>query len=161
MFKASNDFLVGRKPVPTPAGIETIHQRFDLSLAASDLTLNNIGNIGILPAGCIPVGLVVDSDKLDNGTTLDFSIGVSNASVVDNVQGDTPTDISVLSKDGGAAWGTGVVVSRAGGQVAVFSKALARVQPVDYDRYVVLKATAAAATAAPGEIGVTLAYRAA
>lgn len=159
----TNDFLLGRSPVPFPAGLETISQRFKLPLATADLALNTVGNIGILPAGCIPVELIIDSDDLDsNGTpTIAWSIGVSNGAVTNNQQSAAGTDISTATADGGAAWGTGITVSQAGGQVQVLSKALSRVTPVNYDRYIVLKATAAAATAVAGEIGVMLQYRAA
>lgn len=159
----TNDHLTGRTPVPFPAGLETISQRFKLPLATADLALNTVGNIGILPAGCIPMQVIIDSDDLDsNGTpTIAWSIGISNGAVTNNQQSASGTDISTAAADGGAAWGTGITVSQAGGQVQVFSKALSRVTPVNYDRYIMLKATTAAATAVAGEIGAMIQYRAA
>lgn len=159
----TNDFVSGRQPLPTPAGLEVLSQRFELTVATGDLTLNNIGNIALLPAGCIPVALMIDSDDLDtNGApTLAWSVGVSNGAVSNNIQSAAGTDISTATADGGAAWGTSITVSQAGGQVQVLSKALSRVTKVDYDRYIMIKATAAAATAASGKIGATLLYRAA
>lgn len=157
----TNDYLQGRTPIITPAGSGDVTVRFKLPLATGDLALNTVGNVGILPAGCVPVALLMDSDDLDtNGTpTLAWSVGVSNAVVVNNIQGAGGTDISASTIDGGAAWGTAQTVSQAGGQVQVLSKALSRVGPAPYDRYIMLKATTAAATAAAGEIGLTFTYR--
>lgn len=157
----TNDFLTGRAAVLSPSNSGDVTARYKLPLLTTDLTLNNLGNIGILPAGCIPVALLIDSDDLDsNGApTIAWSVGVSNAAVVNNIHGTGGTDISVLPIDGGAAWGTGLTVSQNGGQVQVLSKALSRVLPATYDRYLTLKATAASATAVAGEAGIILTYR--
>ena len=90
----TNDYLTGRKQPVSADTFGTCAVRYGLPLATGDLTLNNIGNIGILPAGCVPVGLLVDADDLDgNGTpTLQFAIGVSNAAVANGIQGSVPTD---------------------------------------------------------------------
>lgn len=158
----TNDYLQGRTPIVAPSDTGDITVRFKLPLVAGDMTLNNIGNFGILPAGCIPVALVIDSDDLDTNAspTIAWQLGVGNGAVTNNIQSSTSTAISTAAADGGAAWATGVTVSQAGGQAQAFSKALARVQAVGYDRYLALQATTAAATAAAGEIGITLTYRA-
>lgn len=163
-FTNSNDYLTGRKPVPTAAGNECIATRFELSLATGDLDLNDIGVIGILPAGHVPVDILFDSDDLDSGTpALAWSVGVGNLALKDAagaVSADAAnTLISTTTADGGAAWGTSITTSQAGGQSQVLSKALSRVQAVSYDRYIVMKATAAAATAVAGTVGLTLRYR--
>lgn len=157
----TNDFLTGRVPTVTPSNSSDNTVRYKLPLLTTDLTLNNLGNIGILPAGCVPVSLLIDSDDLDSNAspTIAWSVGVSNAAVVNNIQGSGGTDISVLAVDGGAAWGTAQTVSQAGGQAQVLSKAMARVTPTTYDRYIMLKATAAAATPVAGEVGLVLTYR--
>lgn len=163
-FSVSNDYLTGRKPVPTPAETDITAVRFSLSLATADLALNTIGNIGILPAGYVPVGIILDSDDLDSNVspTITWDIGVSNAAVSNGVQGTGVTAISTATADGGAAWTAAASnISQAGGQVQLYSKPISRVTPTAYDRYVVLKATAGAATAAAGEVGLTLLYRAA
>lgn len=150
-FTNSNDYLDGRKPVVFPSGSEVVAVRFPISLAAADLDANDIGRVGILPAGCVPVGLLVDSDDLDTGTpAVVLSVGVLNAA---------ETDLSTADADGGAAWGTGLTVAQAGGQVQVTSKALSRVTPTQTDRMIGLKVTTAPATKAPGVVGVTLLYR--
>lgn len=158
----TNDYLQGRTPIIAPSDTGDITVRFKLPLAIGDLTLNNLGNFGILPAGCVPVSLIVDSDDLDSNAspTIVWQLGVGNGAVTNNVQSSTTTAISTATADGGAAWATGVTVSQAGGQIMPFSKALARIAPTTYDRYLAIQATAAAATAVAGEIGVTLTYRA-
>lgn len=160
-FATKNDYISGRNPVPTDAGSRVVAARFAQAVAAGEMTLNALGNIAILPAGCVPVGLIVDSDDLDTSgaPTIAWAFGVSNAAVSNNVQGVTPTDISSATVDGGAAWATGVTTSQAGGQAQFYSKAMSRVMPVAYDRYIVAKSTTAAATGAAGELGLTLLYR--
>lgn len=153
-FTNSNDYLTGRKPTVFPAGAEVVAVRYPIALVAADLDENDIGAVGILPAGCVPVGVLVDSDDLDTNAApaIALSVGVLNG------DGD---DLSTAAADGGAAWGTGLTVAQAGGQVQVLSKALARVAATGVDRTVALKVTTAAATKAAGTVGVTLLYRAA
>lgn len=163
-FATKNSYISGGTPIVSPAGSEVCAVRFDQQVAAGEMTLNALDNIGILPAGCVPVGVLVDSDDLDTNATptIQWAIGVSNAAVNANGrQGQTPTDISTATADGGAAWATGITTSQAGGQAAFTSKALSRVTPVNYDRYIVAKSTTAAATGAAGKLGLTLTYRAA
>lgn len=150
-FTNSNDYLDGRKPLPEPAGGEVVCVRFPLALVAADLDANDIGKIGKLPAGCIPVDVKFDADDLDtNGApTIAASVGILNA---------TLDDISTATADGGAAWGTGLTTAQAGGQTVVTSKALSRVQAAAADRFIGVKFTAASATKAAGNIGLTVAY---
>lgn len=153
-FANSNDYLRGGKPTVSPAGCEVVAVRYPIDLVTGDLALNDIGEVGILPAGCLPVALLVDSDDLDsNGTpTIVASVGVLNAA---------GTDLSTAAADGGAVWGSGLTVCQAGGQVQVLSKALSRVQASQSDRKIGVKFTTAAATAQAGTIGLTLLYRSA
>lgn len=151
-FANSNDYLDGRKAVPTGQGSEVLSARFPISLTTGDLALNDIGAVGILPAGHVPVALLVDSDDLDSNATpaVVLAVGVLDAA---------GTDLSTAAADGGAAWGTGLTVGQAGGQVSVESKALSRVQATGADRKIAVKVTTAAATAQAGELGLTLLYR--
>lgn len=153
-FVNSNNSITGRAPLPTPSGSEVVAIRFEIDLVAADLTLNNAGVVGLLPPGCVPVILRYDSDDLDaNGVpTIAASVGILNAA---------GTALSAAAADGGAAWGTGILTSQAGGQATVLSVALARVQPTQVDRRIGVLFTAAAATAAAGKLGLTLMYRAA
>jgi hypothetical protein len=146
-FTKSNDYLDGRKPTITCDCSEVAAVRYPLELVAADLDANDIGAVGILPAGSVPVALYVDSDDLDtnNTPTIVASVGLLNAA---------GTDLEVV-------WGSGLTVCQAGGQVAVMSKELARTAAAAGDRKVGMKFTAGAATKAAGEVGVTLLYRAA
>jgi len=146
-FTKSNDYLDGRKPTITCDCSEVAAVRYPLELVAADLDANDIGAVGILPAGSVPVALYVDSDDLDSNAqpTIVASVGLLNAA---------GTDLEVV-------WGSGLTVCQAGGQVAVVSKALARTAAAAGDRKVGIKFTAGAATKAAGEVGVTLLYRAA
>lgn len=152
-FANSNDYLTGRKPVPFPAGGEVVAVRYPITLATGDLAENDIGEVGILPAGCVPVALFVDSDDLDSNANpaVAMSVGVLNAA---------GNDLSTDAADGGAVWGAAITVAQAGGQVAVVSKALSRVAAASSDRKLGVKVTTAAATAASGVLGLTLLYRA-
>lgn len=152
-FTNSNDYITGRLPVPTPAGADVLATRFTLAVTAGDLALNTIGQIGILPAGCIPVEVRVDGTDVDTGA----GAGVYQVGIL-----DAPgTGFSSAAADGGGAWGdTGAAVATA------FDKALTRtlnnmatVQQSQTDRKIGLKVTTAPTTPAAGTLGLTLFYR--
>lgn len=146
-FTNSNDYLDGRKPTITCDCSEVAAVRYAIDMVAADLDANDIGAVGILPAGCVPVGLAYDSDDLDANAnpTVVASVGVLNAA---------GTDFDVT-------WGTGITTSQGGGQAQVMSKELARTAAATADRKIGIKFTAAAATKAAGQVGLTLSYRAA
>lgn len=147
-FTNSNDFITGRKPLRTPAGAEVVAVRFPIDLVAADLDANDVGTVAILPAGCVPVGLVYDSDDLDtNGTpTIAASVGPINAG---------ETDLS-------SSWATGITASQSGASVVVaLSTAAMKLAAAATDTRIGIKFTAAAATKAAGQVGLTLLYRAA
>lgn len=152
-FTNSNDYITGRSPVSTPAGSEVLATRFTIAVPTGDLALNTIGQIGILPAGCIPVDVRVDATDLDSGA----GAGVYQVGVLDAAG----TAFSSAAADGGGAWGdTGSAVATA------FDKALTRtlnnmatVQQSQSDRKIGLKVTTAPSTAVAGTIGLTLFYK--
>lgn len=149
MFTNSNDYLTGRKPAVFPAGSDVVAVRFPIDLVAADLDANDVGAVGILPAGCVPVGLTYDSDDLDtNGTpTIAASVGFVNA-------GETDLD--------GTAWATGITASQGGTAAQVtLTTAVMRMAATQTDRKFGIKFTAASATKAAGQVGLTLLYRAA
>ena len=84
-FQHTNDYLLGYKPTVFPAGAEVVSVRYAIDLTTSDLDLNDVGAVGILPAGCIPVGLTLDADDLDAHATptLSTTVGLLNASQTD------------------------------------------------------------------------------
>jgi len=146
-FQHTNDYLLGYKPTVFPAGAEVVAVRYAIDLTPSDLDLNDVGAVGILPAGCIPVGLTIDADDLDAHATptLTMSIGLLNA---------TQTDLQV-------SFASGVTVGQVAGAQAMASAAMMRLTPTPSDRLLGLKVTAAAATKQAGQIGMTLFYKAA
>jgi len=147
-FTNSNDHLTGRNPAVYPAGAEVVAVRSAIDLVAADLDANDVGAVAILPAGCVPVGVVYDSDDLDTNAspTIAASVGFVNA-------GETDLD--------GTAWATGITTSQAGGALSLtLTPAVMRMAATQTDRKVGIKFTAAAATKAAGQVGLTMLYRA-
>jgi hypothetical protein len=152
---ASSDFLTGRSPTIQATDTSVICQRFPINLAAADLANGVCGAVGILPAGHVPVAFELDAAQLDSGgsPTLAYSVGVLNAA---------QTALSTAAADGGAAWATGQTTGRtAGGSASgiVASRPMKTVQQAQVDRNVGIILTAAAATAAPGQLALTVWYR--
>lgn len=153
-FTNSNDYITGRKPMPFPAGIENVTVNFEISMATGDLALNTIGQIGILPAGCIPVDVRVYGSDMDSGA----GAGVYQVGIWDG----SGASLSTVAADGGAAWGdTSTAVATA------FDKPLTRtlnsmatVTATSSDRKLGVKVTTAPSTAVAGTLGVQLVYRA-
>ncbi len=146
-FTNRNSYLTGNKPVPTPAGGEVVACRFAIDLVAADLDANDAGAVGVLPAGCVPVALIVDSDDLDtNGSptnTMSFGFVLADESDID-----------------GTAWATGSQLARTGGCAQIdVDKSVMRLAATQADRKVGIKFTAASATKAAGTVGMTLLYR--
>jgi hypothetical protein len=146
-FTNTNDLLTGRTPVLTPSGCEVVAQRAAVALVAADLDANDTGSVVILPAGCVPVGVIYDSDDLDTNAspTITASVGLINAG---------ETDLSTV-------WVAGINASRDGTAVHVVSTAMVRAAPAAVDRKVGIRFTAASATKAAGSVGLTLLYKAA
>jgi hypothetical protein len=146
-FTNSNDTLTGRKPVITPAGIETVASRDQVSLVAADLDADDAGAVAVLPAGCVLVGITYDSDDLDtHGTpTITASVGLMDA---------TDADLDTVLA-------AGVTASRDGTAVHLVTPAMLRLAAAATDRRIGVKFTAASATKAAGVVGLTLHYRAA
>lgn len=153
-FTNSNDYITGRKPLPYPAGGENVTVSFELSLPTGDLAVNTIGQIGVLPAGCVPVECRVYGGDLDSGA----GAGVYEVGIWDG----SGASLSTAAADGGGAWGnTSTAVATA------FDKLLTRtlnymasVTASQSDRKVGVKVTTAPSTAVAGTLGVALTYRA-
>ena len=135
-----------------------IAQRFVIALATADLASGQIGAVGYLPAGCVPLAIEADADQLDsNGSpTFAWSVGLLNAA---------GTAISTATADGGAAWATGQTIGRTSGGSAsgfITSRPLKLVtQSSTGDRSLGLSITGSAATAVAGNFAFTLWYHAA
>lgn len=164
-FTGSNDYTTGRANPITPAGAELASMRFALAMATADLALNSIGKIGVLPAGCVPVGVLVDGTDMDTGAAaMVLTVGIGNLNLTDAagaVSADLKdTLLSTKTADGGAAWGSTTAAATAF-QQQILSQPMASVTAVNYDRAIVVKVATAPTTPAAGTLGLTLIYRAA
>ncbi len=153
-FTNKNDFITGRRPVATPAGSEVLAVRFTLSMATADAALNTIGQIGILPAGCVPLDVRVDMTDPDASTAaMVLQVGIWDGS---------GASLSTAAADGGAHWGTTTAVTAASSQSLTRNGvAMESVQKADADRILGVKVTTAPTTAQAFTLGVTLWYEAA
>lgn len=151
-FTNSNDYITGRKPVPIAAGGEMLACRFELDLETGDLALNDIGQIGILPAGHLPVDVLIDADDLDAGVAaMVLQVGIWDG---------TSADLSTAAADGGAHWGVTTAANAAFLQrITPNGNAMARVAKAETDRKLGIKVATAPTTAQAGKVGVTLMYR--
>lgn len=153
-FSNSNDYTTGRKPPVTPAGAEVVACRFDLDLTTGDLALNNVGQIGWLPAGCVPVDVLVDGDDLDSGA----AAMVLQVGVWDGVS----ANLSTSAADGGKHWGVTTAVNTDFQQrLTPNGNAMARVQATQADRRIGVRIATAPTTPVAGKLGLTVLYRAA
>lgn len=150
----ANDYTSGRKSLRTPTGPEVCAMRFDIALATGDLALNTIGMVGYLPAGCVPVDVLVDGTDMDTGAAaMVLQVGIWDGS---------GASLSTASADGGAHWGVTTAANAAFLQrLTPNGNAMATVQKSDSDRILGAKVATAPTTPAAGTLGVTLLYRAA
>lgn len=155
MALLKTDYANGVKRMPEAQGAEVVAVRMEYSLAAA-LILDDVIEMGFLPAGHVPVDCIIDSDDLDtNGSpAIDIEVGILNAA---------KDDIDATAS-GGAAWtGTDDSVAQAAvGLSRATGRAITRVVPDATDEQSVgIHVTTAPATGATsGDIGMTLLYRA-
>lgn len=151
-FTGSNDYITGRANPVTPAGAELVAVRYTLAMATGDLALNSIGQIGILPAGCVPVQVLVDGTDMDSSTAaLVLNVGLLDAA---------ETALSTAAADGGAVWGS-TTAAAAAFQQQILSQPMMTVAKSNVDRKIGIKVATAPTTAVAGTLGLTLIYRAA
>lgn len=157
-FLTTNAYTTGRAPAVSPAGAEVVSVRFPLVITTAnlaDLALNAIGEIGELPAGCVPVGDVFfDMTDPDASTAaLVLQVGIWDGS---------SANLSTAAADGGAHWGVSQATTAAATQrMTPNGVAMASVQPSQSRRKIGLKVATAPTTAQACTIGVTIFYKAA
>lgn len=147
-----NDYAKGVKIQPIGDDSDVVSIRLEYSLAAA-LVINDVMDLGFLPAGMVPVDCMLDTDDLDsNGTPLiTLSVGVLNSG---------KTAISTATADGGAAWISASTVAQAGGLVRPTTAPITRCTPTEAPRSVGVLVVAAPATGATtGKVGLTFSYR--
>ena len=147
-FASKNDVISNRVPAPTPADCDLTIPAFTQNCVTADSALNNVGVIGILPAGYLPKFASVDS-LAGLGGTAAVSVGILNAA---------GTDISTAAEDGGAAWLTAQAVGSAAAGAITRTAAMAKVKRSNVDRKIAVKFTTAGSAA--GDLTLNLAYSA-
>jgi len=147
-FANKNDVISNRVPAPTPADNDLTIPSFTQTCVPADSALNNVGVIGILPAGYLPKFASVDS-LAGLGGTAAVSVGILNAA---------GTDISTAAEDGGAAWLTAQAVGSAAAGAITRTAAMAKVKRSNVDRKIAVKFTTAGSAA--GDLTLNLAYSA-
>lgn len=149
------DYAKGVKVAPTPANAgETVSYRAEIALATGDETLNNIIEMGPLPAGCELVDVILDSDDLDTGTpAITLDVGIMNGdfgALLDSVGSARTCGAEIFS---------GSTVAQAGGIARPTLKTAVRIARSNVDRSIGVKIPVIPATAAAGTIGLTVIYR--
>jgi hypothetical protein len=118
----------GIVPTPVAVGCEVVACRAEFVLSA-DLAVNDIIEMMQLPAGHVPVDLILDTDDL--GTTGAVGVGLLNSG---------KTDIDTTAS-GGAAWLTGgdVATAATGLRADAAQRCRQQCEPIgrhqDFDRY--------------------------
>ncbi len=155
MTLLKSNFALGTYPMPVAQGAEIVVVRMQYDLAAA-LAVNDVIEMGSLPAGHVPVDFFLDSDETDAGAdAILYDAGILTAA---------KTDIDVTASSGGANWLTGSNIGQAGDLIArPTTNAFAKTQVDDVnDRPLGIHiATGPGTGAASGEVGFTLMYRAA
>lgn len=152
-FTKTNNYISGRNPAESPNGPEVLAARFEQPVLAADLVANNVGKIGILPSGCVPVDVHVDFTDLDSGAgSMVLQVGIVN---------DAGNDLSTDAADGGGYWGSTTAASGAAYQrLTPNGRGWAAVaNDPTTERIVGVKVQAAPATPAAGTLAVTVFYR--
>lgn len=144
-------YASGQTVAPTPeCSGEVVSYRATIDLATGDLTLNNIIEMGPLPAGCVLVDAILDSDDLDTGSaaiTLDVGIMSGDFGVVD------------AGRTCGAEIFAASTAAQAGGVARPTLATAFRIARSDTDRGIGIKVKVIPATAAAGTVGLTVIYR--
>lgn len=128
---------------------DVVVQDLFIDLTAAQLVLNNIFDLGTLPAGHKVIDAVLIPDDLDtNGTpTVALDVGILTGTPGDDVSSSRVCGAEFFSADVAARTGVISRMSLAGGF---------RVTPTEADRSIGLKIQAAPATAAAGRVRLQL-----
>jgi hypothetical protein len=124
-----------------------VSQRVEYSLPTAP-SEDDIIEMGVIPAGCRVVDVILDADDLDTDASPAIALDVGIMSGDPGVDDDARTC--------GAEFFSASAVAQAGGVARPTLKTAFRVEPVDHDRSVGIKIGTAAATFAAGKIGLTL-----
>lgn len=159
MATIKSKYRNGELNMPTPSGPEVVTVYTEVELAAGDVAINNVVQMFVLPANCVPVGYAINNDDLDtNGSpTLTADLGILDSTLL---------VVSTAAADGGDEWLDGsTALNAASLTLHTASKAtfdvIKQVQKSSTDRIVAIVLKTASATAAAGTLGMEFSYRAA
>ena len=143
MAVKQSDFAKGICDLATPecAG-QTITHFLKYTIPAAGLPLNDIIELGVVPAGTKVVDMTLHSDDLDTGSTLALDVGLMNGTWQDPDQ----------SRTVGAEFFSADAVAQAGGSSRMSLASGFNVAKSDSDRSIGVKIQAAATGAQTGEI---------
>lgn len=132
-----------RRPAMTVTGVAQL--TVNPGVIALTVALANADTVALmkLPAGHIPVDLIVDTDALDSGSAIVFDAGL----LEDGADGDELISASDAAQAGGVAR-----LNQSAGR---------RLEPVDHDRLIGITVTTAPTGGQAGTINATLLSRAA
>jgi len=152
LFQSKN--VAQNGPVLTPEGAnDVVAVRAEYSLAAA-LVINDLIEMVVLPANCVPVDFILDADDLDTGTpTITFDV---------DLLAGTPGDTVLANRTiAGAVIFAASTVAQAGGLVRPTLVTALRIAPdkaLDRSIGILVKAAPATGTTT-GKIGLTMLYR--
>lgn len=147
-------YATGKLPTPISTGADLVVLPFECDVPATGdgTALNDIIEMGNLPAGHVPVDVIYSADDLDSGTgTVRHSFGVLNS---------TKDDISTAAADGGAAWATAIDAGVAGTIFRTTAAAIHKVVASTVPRAIGFKVTTASNVKAAGKIRALVVCRA-
>lgn len=148
MARIQSLYAQGKLPTPVSQGSDVVALPFECAVPASGdgTVVNDIIEMGNLPAGHVPVDVIYSATDLDtNGTpTHAVSFGVLNAA----------------KDDLGEVWDSAIQVGRAGTLARNVSAAIHAAAPSAAARALGFKVTAASATKAAGTIRAVVLCRA-
>jgi hypothetical protein len=147
------EHATGQIVAPSPCGAGEMNSyRAQFTFATAQLILNQIVEMGPLPAGCELVDVILDSDDMDSaGPTLTFDVGIMSGAFGDPDPTNARTiDASIISAS--AIGGTGGVAR------PILASAF-RETKNESDIGIGIKVHAAPTTAVAGIVGLTVIYR--
>lgn len=126
---------------------DLVVNRFFADLKVADLALNNVIDLGVLPAGHTIHGAQLIPDDLDTGTTITLDVGLMSGTVGENNASRTVGQELFAAS---TAAQTGAVATTAS------TKSALTITPVGYDRSIGVKIAAAPTGATAGRLRLTV-----
>lgn len=155
MARIQSLYAQGKLPTPISTGADVIALHYECAVPVSGdgTAVNDLIEMGVLPAGHIPVDVIYSATDLDTGgPTHAMSFGVLNAA---------KDDLSTAAADGGAVWGSSLAVGQGGTLARNSSTVIYSVAPSAANRSLAFKVTTASTTKAAGTVRVTVFVKAA